>query len=308
MSKELKPLVTFIMCSRRKNNPDSNLIEFLNSVAKHVEDSNVCNMEILIKFDTDDDESENLIYNRNNRTARRLNNGKRWDQPNLLLEYPHNVRHFVYNRGEGRRSLHNDYMFLFSQRNPNSKFISFVTDDCVISRPGLFNELLKVKDPDFMLMGDKEPRINFYGNYRTNQEWRMDVSMFPILSTKIVECCGSMGWQVNIDNWITLLHVILCHKYQLDLWRSVDGHYVTREGGASHESQYGKVYNPMEVNNLLTVNNHYYFDLVEQQARNIYLNYQARKFRDIAGVIKRALSIDFQPKEWAREYAGGAKN
>lgn len=285
MSENFEPMITFLMCSRRLENPDSNIIEFFNSATDKLTDEQKERVEFLIKFDTDDTDSHNAILNRNWKTDKLHQPGK-YAQTNKLKELPFRIKHFVYNRAEGRRSLHNDYMFLFSQRDPRSKFISFVTDDCVLLADGMFTELERLKDKDWVFMGDKEPDVKKYVNYRANQDWRMDVSMFPIVSTKIIECVQNMGWQVNVDNWITLLHVILYHKYGLDFWKGSYTQYVGRRGGASRESQYGKKYNPFEVNNRFVVENQYYFDLVEQQARNIFLNYQVPHLKELGKSLR----------------------
>jgi len=261
-----EPIVTFLMCSRRKDNPDSKLENFLNTLEANLDDGNMKKLEVLIKFDDDDLESQYKIFDRNYRAKRHPYESK-YDQGNLLKQFPFKIREFVYKQGMGRRSLHNDYMFLFSQRNVSSKFVAFATDDSIVLGKGMIEELERMKNKDWVFMGDKRPHIESYADYRNDQRWRMDVSMFPIVSTKIIECCGSMGWQVNIDNWFTLLAVIIYHKYGLDLWEGSYDQYIGRAGGESKESQYGNRYNPMEVNNKFRVQNTYYFDLVEQQAK-----------------------------------------
>lgn len=280
----LKPLITFIMCSRKKDNPDSKLKDFLDSLIKYIPDGEKSKIEVLIKFDSDDTDSYRTILNRNYGSV------NRYDQPNFLATVPTYIRPFVYARGEGRRSLQNDYMFLFTQRNPHSKFISFVTDDCVFIRPNLFQFLNDLKNKDWVFMGDKEPQAHIYRDWRKNQVWRTDVSMFPIVSTKIIECCGSMGFQTNIDNWLTLLHSILVQKYGLDFWVGTREKYINRIGGKSKESQYGARYNPMEIDNKFKCENDYYFDLVEQQAKNIFFNHSVEKFHKIANIVKKEMS------------------
>lgn len=279
--KNFDPFITFIMCSRKKDNPDSQLLKTLDSIALHIGDQAIEKIEILIKFDTDDDKSYKEIIDLN---YKKVEPGL-VDQPNLLESYPFRIRYFIYNRGEGRRSLHNDYMFLFSQRDPRSKFISFITDDCIMVKDGLFKELESLRDKDWCILGEKKPVAKLFPNYRENQDWRTQVSMFPIVSSNLLHVLQNMGWQVNIDNWLTLLHVILYHKYDLDLFYGIDN-YITREGGTSKEEQYGKVYNDMEITNNKRCTNTYYFDLIEQACKNVYLNYKYQEFKKFAKVIE----------------------
>lgn len=279
MPKEKDPFITFLMCSRKKNNPDSHLLSFLESAKKFISNQEIENVELLVKFDMDDDETYKQILNTNW-------DEKRHNQPNLIKHYNLPTRWFIYNRGEGRNSLHNDYMFLFSQRNPKTKFVMFVTDDCVFERKCIVEDLRKLKNYDWCILGDKIPKVEYYENYRKDQSWRLDVSAFPIISTNLLHIAQNIGWQVNLDNWLTLLHTILVHKYKLNLWH-LTPLYVRRIGGRSRQTDYKETYNPLQIDNKRQCNNPYYFDLVEQQAKNIYLNYIHRKLHDIADNIKK---------------------
>ena len=106
----MDPLITFIMCSRKKDNPDSDIIAFLKTLDENMPDNKKKEIEILVKFDTDDDESYQELINRNHK--RGADGEYKYAQANALKEYPFPIQYFIYNRGEGRRSLHNDYMFL----------------------------------------------------------------------------------------------------------------------------------------------------------------------------------------------------
>ncbi len=277
---EFKPLITFIMCCRIKENPDSQLLKFLESFKTKLEDTERPKVELLVKFDTDDDVANKTIYNRNYE-------GNKHHQPNLLLNYSNKFRHFVYARGEGRYSLHNDYMFLFSQRNPHSKFISFVTDDCFFMRGGFFNELARIKDKDWAIVGDMTPRnIDRWanGNWKRDQNWKNEVTTFPTVSTNLLEILQNMGWQVNIDNWFSLLHVILVNKYNLNLWITISKYFNRSRQSAEYRP---KTYNPLDITNLKDCTNPYYFKLVEQQAKNIYLNYMEHNLVTMCDTVKK---------------------
>ena len=276
-----KPYISMLMCSRRKGNPDHDIIKFLESY-KNVgfQDAEKDQIELLIKIDKDDEKIYREIINKN------WGGSHEYDQPNLLKNYPVRIRIFIYERGEGRYSLHNDYKFLFSQRNPLSKFIMFVTDDCFFKESGTFKFLKGIKYQDYAILGDRVPSVAKYKDYRNNQSWRTDVSPYPIISAKLLEIAQNIGWQTNLDNWITLLHCILYHKYDLNLWERMPK-FIDRNEQPYQERP--MTFNPMEITNKKQCDNPYYFNLVEQQAKNIYLNFIEKDLKTMCETIQKVI-------------------
>ena len=78
------------------------------------------------------------------------------------------------------------------------------------------------------------------------------------------------GWQCNGDNWKTLLHILMYEKYGMDLWKTVPAFFSRNPTDGA--SGYGESYNNMEMDGSKNPANSYYFTLVEQQAKNLYLN------------------------------------
>lgn len=278
-----KPLVTFLMCCRIKDNPDTNIIRTLDSIRRNIGDKELDNIEVLIKFDDNDEKVYQQLFNRNWQTDLKRVPGT-YEQPNILKTYPFTIRYFQYSQGEGRYSLHNDYKFLFSQRNPNSKFISFITDDCILSSIELINTLKLLKNPNWSIIGNIKPDASKYPDWKTSQQWKLEVTPYPIVSCKLFEILQNMGWQVNIDNWLTLIHVILVNQYNLDLWERIPSFFERSVQSAEYRKQ---TYNPLDITNLKDCNNLYYFRLIEKQVKNIYLNYLNDSLKNFSLTINR---------------------
>ena len=87
-------MLTVILTSRVKNNKDSNIENLLSSLQEC--GGNEENCEVLIKYDSDDDEQPSESY---------------------FQKFPFKVKKFIWSRGEGRHGFHLDHFYLFSQRN-----------------------------------------------------------------------------------------------------------------------------------------------------------------------------------------------
>jgi hypothetical protein len=236
------------MASRKKGNPDHNLIRFFESAVQTIPEKG--EVEFLIKFDTDD-------------TAR---------PSDELAEFPFDIRTFAYERGEGRHALHNDYCYLFAQRNIKSRFCCVIADDCFFTRVGFVSDVLKIKE-EICFIGPKRPQIEEYAENWDRPEminkWKLDVTSFPILTTRVIEITRNFGWHCNVDNWVTLLHLLFYRIYKKDLWMTIESFYKPTGEGKSGLSP---TYNNMEIDYWRFPKNEYYFDLVKQQVKNLYLN------------------------------------
>jgi len=243
-------LLTILLSSRVKDNKDSRIHELLGSLEKC--GGNDSNCEVLIKYDDDDNMRPDSKY---------------------FDRFPFTVGLFTWSRGEGRHGLHLDYFYLFSQRNRNSTFVLVGGDDFCFERVGFIEEILSIKE-EYCFVGPKRPRSEIYAGQWRNpdivKQWRHECAWLPCFSVRCIEVLQNYGWQCNADNWKTLLHIILYEKYQLDLWKIVPEFYSRLDG--SRSSGYSKSYNNMEIGGDREPSNTYYYDLVEQQAKNLYLN------------------------------------
>lgn len=244
-------MLTLLLTSRVKDNKDSNIDKLLSSLVDC--GGNKGNCEVLIKYDNDDTQQPDESY---------------------FLKYPFDVKKFVWSRGEGRHSIHLDHFYLFTQKNPKSKFVLLCADDFTFINPGFIDEILSIKD-DYCFVGPRRPRLELYKDKWTEPSvmnvWKHNEGVsLPCISVKSLEVLQNYGWQCNADNWMTLLAILMYENYGIDMWRSVNNFYLRNPTDGT--SGFGKSYNNMEMDGEKNPENEYYFTLVKQQSKNLYLN------------------------------------
>src|SRR5438874_439861 len=137
-------VISIIFCSRVKDNPDSNVGRLLDSLVANTTPEEQRQVEVLIKYDSDDDCRP---------------------QEGFFSQYPFAIKTFCWSRGEGRHSLHNAQEYLFTQRDPRSRFLLMTADDFFFSRSGFVSEILAHQE-EFLILGLKRPQIEAYaGRY-----------------------------------------------------------------------------------------------------------------------------------------------
>lgn len=245
-------MISVIFCSRVKNNPDSNVKRLLDSALVHIRPEERGQVEFLIKYDDDDE-----------------------DRPpdSFFAQYPFQIRIFTWGRGEGRHHLHHAQEYLFTQRDPQSRFLLMTADDFSFTRTGFVSEILAIKD-EFVILGRNRPPIEAWaGCYEEEAKIRQWVVSFeglsPVVSTRVIEVCQNFGWQSNVDSWLMGLSVVLYDMYAIVIWRSFERFYERGGGGGLGDTP---TYNNMELTGIHGPDNRYWFELVRRQARNLYLN------------------------------------
>jgi glycosyltransferase involved in cell wall biosynthesis len=245
-------MISILFCSRVKDNPASGLRSFFDSLVKTTTPQERAQLEVLIKFDSDDQ-----------------------DRPGeeFFASYPVTVRTFVYSRGEGRHSLHHAQEYLFAQRDPRSRFILLTADDFIFNRCGWVSEILAVRD-ELVILGFVRPHIEQLAQgWDAPENHKRWITCFgewsPVVSVRLIEICQNFGWQANVDSWLMALSLAVYDMYRVVLWKPHQPFY-RRTGG------YGlgdtATYNNMEVTCQKGAHNRYWYDLVRRQARNVYLN------------------------------------
>jgi hypothetical protein len=247
-------MISVIFCSRVKDNPDSALERLLDSAVTHIAPEERDQIEFLIKYDDDDDQRP----------------------PDSFFErYPFTIRRFVWSRGEGRHHLHHAQEYLFTQRDPRTRFCLMTADDFVFTRRGFVSDILSVQD-EFCILGHCRPHIESFAGIYENEEairrWNVAFGLLsPVVSVRLIEVCQNFGWQSNVDSWLMGLSVVLYDLYGVVIWRGIEPYY-QRGGG------YGlgdtPTYNNMELTAMKVPQNKYWFELLRRQARNLYLNMQ----------------------------------
>ena len=249
-------MLTLILTSRVKDNRDSNMDNLLTSLQEC--GGNETNCEVLVKYDSDDDLQPDQTY---------------------FDKFPFKVKKFVWSRGEGRHGFHFDHFYLFSQRNPKSTFVLLCADDFTFIKKGFVDDIISIKD-EYCFVGPRRPRSELYkGRWReprVMEVWKHNEGVsLPCFSVRCIEVLQNYGWQCNGDNWKTLLHILMYENYGLDLWKTVPN-FFTRNPTMGN-SGYGDSFNNMEMDGSKNPTNTYYYDLVSQQAKNLYLNIISEK-------------------------------
>src|SRR5262245_42249765 len=258
-------MLSFLFCSRVKDNPDSNVQRLLDTAVEYIRPDERDKVEFLIKYDDDDDQRP---------------------PDSFFARYPFSIRTFTWGRGEGRHYLHHAQEYLFAQRDPRSRWCVMTADDFFFIRDGFLGEILDIKD-EFCIIGHTRPQIElFAGDYEGEERVRHWIRTFgawsPVVSTRLIEVCQNFGWQANVDSWLMGLTIVLYDLYGIILWRMQEM-FIARGGG------YGlgdtPTYNNMEVTGMKGPYNKYWFELVRRQARNIYLNMEyGTELRKVAWV------------------------
>lgn len=263
-----QPLITFLLCYRLNHVPDgdNDIFSFFDSFIKYIPELDHSKFEFIIKLDKDDLAAHKLLIELNT----------------LKISYPSlNIYFIVYNRWNGRATLYLNYAYMFSKRNPVSQAIGFVTGDCLVTRNFLpeLEQALNSREKDYFIFSSQldEEKLEYSRRYRHVNHWAGGglTEPFPIVSAHLLEVIGGMGWQSNIDNWLSLLNVICYHKYNFLLYKKTALPYI--ELNPIPQKLIGDDYdNAFNLDMYTSISkapeNPYYFNLVEQQALNIYLN------------------------------------
>ena len=262
-------MISVIFCSRVKDNPASNIKCLLDSAADYTNPEERKQIEFLIKYDDDDDQRP---------------------PDDAFVGYPFPIRRWVWSRGEGRHYLHHAQEYLFTQRDPRTRFCLMTADDFLFTRPGFVSEILAVPD-EFCIIGHSRPLIESFEGIYENEEairrWNVAFGeLSPVVSVRVIEVCQNFGWQSNVDSWLMGLSVVLYDLYRVAIWRAIEPYY-QRGGG------YGlgdtPTYNNMELTSQKTPQNRYWFELLRRQARNVYLNMQHGTDYETVGWTARRL-------------------
>lgn len=267
-------LLSVLICCRmtRGIGGPTDILTFLSSVFQKWSPPSQAKTEFLIKLDLDDDIAIKELF-----LAKRIEK--------MIREFnsptPPTIRYFIYGRWEGKKTFNYYYQYLFSQKHPLSEFITFATDDSFYTNDlvNKFNTIKKKKYNIFITSEDYINILNSIEDYTDPSELRKWASgeltnPYPIVSSKIIEICGGMGWQQNIDNWITLLGVILYKKHDINLFQLFP-HCISRktdERPGLEAPNYSTFNKEMFVDDTTFPENNNYFKLIETQAKNLYLN------------------------------------
>lgn len=239
-------MITFLMAFRASS--DKN-IEAMKKLF-HTIETYLPSSEILIKLDEDDNKGIDFI--------KRENKGY--------------VKYFIFHRWEGRWSINYFYDYLFTRRDPTFKYVMMITDDTVITR-----DFTKDLDDKHYLFGNYQEEMTKYklikvGNIANHQGLTSNyICAYPVINAKLIEITGNFGYQANPDSHFALLNIIAYQKHGIILAKHIPD-FIERFN-IDRTNHYGEIFgkdNLVSDSDMLT--NPYIFKLIEQQAKNIYLN------------------------------------
>ena len=238
-------MITFLMAFRAYSSKN---IEGMKKMLSSIETC-IPNFELLIKLDTDDIKGIEFI-NRENKNY---------------------IKSFIYNRWEGRWTINYFYDYLFLHRDLRSKYIVMITDDIIITR-NFLHEL----DGSYILGNFQSAmtreKLDKVGDLFKKQGLTSEyICSYPIVSTKLIEVIGNFGYQANPDSHLALLNIIMYQKYGIILAKHIKD--FTKRDNIDRLDNYGIDFNKEnKVSDSEMLQNSYILKLIEQQAKNIYLN------------------------------------
>lgn len=265
-------LLSILMCCRmtRGIGGPTDILTFFSSVFQKWSPLSQSKTEFLIKLDLDDEIAVKDIF---------LDQKLEKMIKNFNTPSPPTIRYFIYNRWEGKKTFNYHYSYLFSQRHPNSKFITFATDDAYYVDDILdkLNPLIdKGKFKIFIRSEIHKGVMDSISDWKEPCDLRKWASgeltdPYPIVSSRIVEILGGFGWQQNIDNFFSLLGLILYRKYGINIFSSfpVCINRKTEERPGLEPSNCSTFNKEMFVDDTTFPENRYYLKLVETLADNI---------------------------------------
>lgn len=256
------------MCVRVRtdlnNSGVRDIIKFFYTAVNEIFPKDRDKVEFLIKFDSDDNKFLTLIKE--------------------FSRFPLKIRLFSYSRWEGMETAHYNYTYLLNRINSESKFIIFCGDDSVPKNLNIsilekfkdnnylfFSSLPRMSETEWLAKSSYTPPFSKCMNDLNSLRL---VEPYPVISRKLLEICSGAGFCSNVDGWLALLNVILFNKYNILLTKNLPNLMFSRDNTQKQdmfEDNFTSNWN-RDMENLP-----YYFDLLNQQAKNIYLNIKEDK-------------------------------
>ena len=247
--------------TRKKGNPSWKLKDFLDSLEDNTTRDEKKLVEVILKFDHDDDDPPDFVVNN---------------------KYSFEIKTTRFARGNGRRDMHIATSYLISLRNPLTKFVMASSDDMVFTRP-FVKQILSYGD--YSIIGGGVHPTSFSKatllspDYRAWNSWDSHIGAYcPIWHVKILEAISNNLIMCFYD-WHTFALVVALNLiYKVNIGKDIESFYdrneipgKEKEVKIFHEDA-GPNYNLLEVPYHQGGHHPNYWTLLESQVRNIYLN------------------------------------
>jgi hypothetical protein len=278
-------MLSILVPSRVKNNPDSDLNLMLTSLMKSLDPQYHSLIEIIFKFDSDD----TLV-----------------PPKSFFDRFPFVIKTCTFSPCDRRASLDIFLNYIFTLRNPDFKFVINANDDIVYTRKNWIEDYFNLPKYAIVDSAFESLRKHNYDTWEIEKLFTGEISpniyrpirsmvggYLPSSTSNIIEICGNYGYQASIDVWATLLPGFLYKLYGVNLFHKIEpffdspGRNVPAIKKPMIAAQIrndpfgGNGFNLMEDSGRRPCLNTYYYDLVAQQAKNIYLNIKADNELDL---------------------------
>lgn len=253
--------ISLLVCSRISGNKNWSLLNLLKTLKDM--SSNYENFEVLIKFDSDDEEVSRILHH--------------------LDTYPFKIRYLIEPRGRGYVDLHVFYNRLFSQVDERSVVIGAMADDfeiiqkdwdeIILSKINVFQDQIFIMHPHHPYFTKNYEEHRFYLDFDIND---LDdchiVDPAPLWSRKLLDICGGFGHIPFTDAWTLMLEHVLFHRCGVNRIIFLEQPIVARRTKAEIDDKIGPRWWTERANTFAFMRSSFYKTLVEQQALNIYYN------------------------------------
>jgi hypothetical protein len=261
--------IAILINSRVEGNANCGLINLLNSIAgktKHIDQ-----VEVLVKLDSDDAHAAQMIHD--------------------AKEIPIAKKCIIEPRGRGYIDIHHGYNRLLMHIEPTVELIGAMADDFLVY-PGWEEPMLRIMDSrpprDLFIIHNRPHPPTLRPDYET-QKFHLDFPMFekmedlfivdesPFWSRELIFTTTWLGGGLSFtDGWTIALEYALWKKHGINITEFTDELRIHRVTHPEIDTIVSPRWNTDRRVNFEYVKSSYFREIVEHQARNVYLALKGR--------------------------------
>ena len=245
--------ISFIFTCRLEDGREGLLSRYFESLIEHCD--NPRNIEVIIKFDDDQDisEAKKVIDHFADRIT---------------------IKHVVTPRGQGYKHLCYFYTELLFLVDTNSQLISVHSIDLVFTKKGFDTILLEAakKSDDGIFVLHAISNLSFIYDIKSVNDAIQRPDNFPLWSRRWIEIQGHFGYNSSTDGWSQLTEFFLFTEHGIDRRVDLTGHNLFKEMDnvdRGVNSKYWEIKRREAMEHHLSQQN---IELAQQNARNLALN------------------------------------
>jgi hypothetical protein len=262
--------IAVLINSRVEGNVNCGVLNLLKSIAEQTK--YLDQIEVLIKFDSCDTQAPDVI-----------------DQ---IKKIPVDTKCIIEPRGRGYIDIHHGYNRLLMHVSPDAELIGAMADDFLVY-PGWEESMLPLMrdraEKDLYIIHHRPHPPTCRDNYET-EKFCMNYPMFedmehlfivdesPFWSRELLFTTTWLGGGLSFtDGWTIALEYVLWQRYKLNITRFTDALRIHRVTHPEVDTRISPRWNTDRRVNFEYVASPYFREIVEHQARNIYLTLKGRE-------------------------------